>query len=92
MLYTCPVKKPDLVPSITHVDGTARVQTVNQKDNPTYYELIREVEKHTNIPMVLNTSLNINGQPIVETIEDAIDLFNNSDVDAIVINNRMILK
>ncbi len=42
--------------------------------------------------MVLNTSLNINGQPIVETIEDAIDLFNNSDVDAIVINNRMILK
>ena len=61
-------------------------------DNPTYYELIREVEKHTNIPMVLNTSLNINGQPIVETIEDAIDLFNNSDVDAIVINNRMILK
>ena len=92
MLYTCPVKKPDLVPSITHVDGTARVQTVNQKDNPTYYELIREVEKYTNIPMVLNTSLNINGQPIVETIEDAIDLFNNSDVDAIVINNRMILK
>ena len=92
LCYSCPVKKPDLVPSITHVDGTARVQTVNQKDNPTYYELIREVEKHTNIPMVLNTSLNINGQPIVETIEDAIDLFNNSDVDAIVINNRMILK
>lgn len=92
MLYTCPVKTPELVPSITHVDGTARVQTVNQKDNPIYYELIREVEKYTNIPMVLNTSLNINGQPIVETIEDAIDLFNNSDVDAIVINNRMILK
>tara|TARA_R110000796_G_scaffold59718_2_gene137879 strand:- start:1481 stop:3238 length:1758 start_codon:yes stop_codon:yes gene_type:complete len=92
MLYTCPVKKPELVPSITHVDGTARVQTVNQKDNPSYYELIKEVEKYTNIPMVLNTSLNINGQPIVETIEEAIDLFNNSDVDAIVINNRMILK
>jgi|TARA_R110002153_G_scaffold86356_4_gene214626 carbamoyltransferase len=92
MLYTCPVKKPELLPSITHVDGTARVQTVNQKDNPIYYELIREVEKHTNVPMVLNTSLNVNGQPIVETIKEAINLFNTSDVDAIVINNRMILK
>ena len=74
------------------MDGTARVQTVNQKDNPIYYELIREVEKHTNVPMVLNTSLNVNGQPIVETIKEAINLFNTSDVDAIVINNRMILK
>ena len=92
MLYTCPVKKPELVPSITHVDGTARVQTVNKEDNPTYYNLIKEVEKYTNIPMVLNTSLNVNGQPIVETIKEAIELFNTSDVDAIVINNRMILK
>ena len=92
MLYTCPVKTPKLIPSITHVDGTARVQTVNKKDNQTYYELIKEVEKFTNIPMVLNTSLNVNGQPIVETINEAIDLFNDSDVDAIVINNRMILK
>jgi len=92
MLYTCPVKKPELVPSITHVDRTARVQTVNKDDNPRYYELIKNVEKYTGVPMVLNTSLNINGQPIVETINDALDLYHNSDIDAIVINNRMIIK
>ena len=92
MLYTCPVKNKELVPSITHIDGTARVQTVNKDDNPKYYELIKEVEKFTGIPMVLNTSLNVNGQPIVETIEDALDLFEKSDIDGIVINNRMILK
>lgn len=92
MLYTCPVKKKELVPAITHVDGTARVQTVNKKDNPKYYELIKEVEKFTGIPMVLNTSLNINGQPIVETIEEALELFEQSDIDGIVINDRMILK
>lgn len=92
MLYTCPVKNKELIPSITHVDGTARVQTVNKDDNPKYYELIKEIEKFTSIPMVLNTSLNINGQPIVETIEDALDLFNNSDIDGIVINDRMILR
>jgi len=92
MLYTCPVKNRELVPSITHIDGTARVQTVNKEDNPKYYELIKEVEKYTGIPMVLNTSLNINGQPIVESIEEALDLFEQSDIDGIVINNRMLLK
>jgi len=92
MLYTCPVKKKELVPAITHIDGTARVQTVNKKDNPKYYELIKEVEKFTGIPMVLNTSLNINGQPIVETIKEALELFEQSDIDGIVINDRMILK
>jgi len=92
MLYTCPVKNKELVPSISHVDGTARVQTVNKEDNPRYYELIKEVEKYTSIPMVLNTSLNINGQPIVESIEEALDLFEQSDIDGIVINDRMLLK
>jgi carbamoyltransferase len=92
MLYTCPVKKPDIVPSITHIDGTARVQTVNQEDNPKYYELIKQVQKYTGVPMVLNTSLNINGQPIVETPKEALDLYRNSDIDGIVINNRMIIR
>jgi len=92
MLYTCPVKNKELVPSITHIDGTARVQTVNKEDNPKYYQLIKEVEKFTGIPMVLNTSLNVNGQPIVETIEEALELFEKSDIDGIVINDRMILR
>lgn len=92
MLYTCPVKLPDLLPSITHVDGTARVQTVDRDDNPKYYDLIKKFGEITGVPVLLNTSLNINGKPIVETIEDALELFNTSDVDAIVINNRMIIK
>ena len=92
MLYTAPVKQPWKVPSITHIDGTARVQTLDREMNEKVYELILEFEKHTGVPIVLNTSLNVNGQPIVETPEEALDLFHNSDIDAIVINNRMLIK
>ena len=92
MLYTCPVLRPDVLPSITHVDGTARVQTLDNETNPKLYSLIQKFEDITGVPVILNTSLNVNGQPIVETPQDALDLFYNSDIDGIVINNRMILK
>jgi carbamoyltransferase len=92
MLYTAPVKQPWKVPSITHIDGTARVQTLDREMNEKVYDLILELEKHTGVPIVLNTSLNVNGQPIVETPQEALDLFHNSDIDAIVINNRMLIK
>jgi len=92
MLYTCPVKKPWEIPSVTHVDGTARVQTLTKETNEKLYSLIEKLGQHTGVPIVLNTSLNVNGQPIVETPEEAIELFNNSDIDAIVINNKMLIK
>jgi carbamoyltransferase len=92
MLYTCPVKKPWEIPSVTHVDGTARVQTLTKETNEKLYSLIEKLGQHTGVPIVLNTSLNVNGQPIVETPEEAIELYNNSDIDAIVINNKMLIK
>jgi carbamoyltransferase len=71
------------VPAITHVDGTARVQTVSRTDNPLYYELISRFDELTGVPMLVNTSFNDNNEPIVCTPEDAIACYLKSDVDAL---------
>jgi carbamoyltransferase len=71
MQYVAPCKFPELYPAICHVDNTSRVQTVSKEDNPGYYKLIKEFYKKTGCPMVLNTSLNIKGQPIVNDEKDA---------------------
>jgi carbamoyltransferase len=73
----------DVVPAITHVDGTARVQTVSRDDNPLYWDMISHFEKLTGVPMVLNTSFNDNNEPIVCTPEDAVACFLKTDVDAL---------
>jgi len=73
MQYVAPCKFPDKYPAICHVDNTSRVQTVCKEDNPGYYKLIKEFYKETGCPMVLNTSLNIKGQPIVNDEKDAKD-------------------
>ena len=85
------VKKPEDVPGITHVDGTARIQTVNKKQNQKYYNLINEFYKITGVPMVLNTSFNCR-EPIVETPREAINTFNNTELDMVVINGRYLSK
>lgn len=92
MLFTSQVKKPELVPAITHVDNSARIQTVDKDDNPKYWELISEFEKLSGVPMVLNTSLNINGEPIVETPKDALRFLRETDCDGLVLGNRFIEK
>jgi len=71
------------VPAITHVDGTARVQTVSPEDNPLYYRMISEFEKLTGVPMVVNTSFNDNNEPIVASPQDAIACYLKTDVDAL---------
>ncbi|GHG19812.1 MULTISPECIES: carbamoyltransferase family protein [Amycolatopsis] len=71
------------VPAITHVDGTARVQTVSREDNPLYYRMISEFEKLTGVPMVVNTSFNDNNEPIVASPQDAIACYLKTDVDAL---------
>ena len=73
MQYVAPCKYPKKYPAICHVDNTSRVQTVSKEDNPGYYKLIKEFYKETGCPMVLNTSLNIKGQPIVNDEKDADD-------------------
>jgi carbamoyltransferase len=73
----------DKVPAITHVDGTARVQTVSRDDNPLYHRLISKFDELTGVPMLVNTSFNDNNEPIVCTPEDAIACYLKSDVDAL---------
>ena len=67
------VDKVKLIPAITHVDETCRIQTVNKEQNLHYYELISEFNKITGVPVIFNTSFNLAGQPLVETIKDALD-------------------
>jgi carbamoyltransferase len=67
MQFVAPCKQPDKYPAICHVDNTSRVQTVSKEDNLGYYKLIKEFYEKTGCPMVLNTSLNIKGQPIVNS-------------------------
>jgi len=69
------------IPSVIHVDGTCRIQTVTEKQNKNYYELISEFEKLSGVPLLFNTSFNLGGDPLVETIEDAIDTLSNSKIN-----------
>ena len=84
--------KEHLVPSIVHVDNTARVQTVKREDNLSYYKLIEAFERKTGIPMVLDTSFNVAGEPIVETPEDAVRCFMSTDIDVLGIGKFLIKK
>ena len=84
--------KKNEIQAITHVDGTARVHTVNKQTNPLYYELIREFEKLTGVPMVLNTSFNIMGEPIVRTPSEAIRCFYGTGMDYLVLGPYLLSK
>jgi len=80
------------IPAVVHVNGTGRVQTVKAEWNPKYYRLIKCFHDLTGIPLVLNTSFNIMGKPIIHSAEDAIALFYTSGLDALVIEDYLILK
>lgn len=79
------------IPAVVHVDGTARPQMVSKKTNPRYWNLINEFKKITGIPMLLNTSFNVQ-EPIVCTPEDAINTFKNANFDALVLENNLVLR
>ena len=79
--------KKRLIPSGLHVDGSSRLQTVNREDNGLYYDVIRAFRDLTGVPMVINTSFNDDGQPIVCTPEDAYECFTNTKIDALVMGN-----
>ncbi|HET7321135.1 MAG TPA: carbamoyltransferase C-terminal domain-containing protein, partial [Longimicrobiaceae bacterium] len=91
MLQVYPVReeKRELIPAIAHVDGSGRLQTVSERTNPKYYRLIREFERITGVPMLLNTSFNEN-EPIVDTPEQALDCFLRTRMDVIVVNDTVI--
>jgi len=82
----------DRLGAVTHVDGTARVQTVRAEDNSFLHRLLGFVGELTGVPVLLNTSLNLRGEPIVETPEDAINLFIQRPVDVLVLGDRLVRK
>jgi carbamoyltransferase len=91
MLRVVPVKAACL-PSVTHVDGTARVQTVTRAENALFHDLLKAFEARTGIPVLLNTSFNVSGEPIVESPRDAVRAFERSEIDSLFIGDTMVLR
>ena len=91
MLLVVPVKN-DAVPAVTHVDNSARLQTVFHETNPRYYDLIRLFGEATGVPVLLNTSFNLRGEPIVTTPDNALNTFFASEMDTLVLGNHIVHK
>jgi carbamoyltransferase len=94
MLVVPPVRpaKRDVIPAVTHVDGTGRLQTVVREWSPRYHELIRRFGEATGVPVLLNTSFNLRGEPIVNTPAEAYSTFMRSGMDGLVLGNHLIRK
>ena len=90
MLMVTNVKQPKKIPAVTHVDGTGRLQTVSAESNPLYYNLINEFYKITGIPVLINTSMNVMGEPIVNTPEQAYAMITKTDMDCIIMGDNLI--
>tara|TARA_Y100000816_G_scaffold292288_1_gene286797 strand:- start:350 stop:2188 length:1839 start_codon:yes stop_codon:yes gene_type:complete len=84
--------KRSQIPAITHVDYSARIQTVSKETNPIYYKLIQTFKEKTNCPVLVNTSFNIRGEPIVHTPEEAFKCFMGTDLDVLVVGNCYLVK
>jgi carbamoyltransferase len=84
--------KRSIIPAVTHVDYSARVQTVNLNTNPRYFNLISKFKEKTNCPVLINTSFNVRGEPIVNTPKDAFNCFMGTDLDTLVIGNCFLKK
>ena len=75
-----------------HVDGTARVQTVREQNNPLLHRLLKEFEALTGVPVLINTSFNVKGEPIVETPHDAVECFLTTGIDYLILHDRLVSK
>ena len=93
MLHVCTVKedKRAKVPAITHIDGTARIQEVSKQHSPRYWALIEAFRQRSGVPLLLNTSFNVNREPIVETPVDALICALRTKIDALVFNGRILV-
>ena len=92
MLMVAPVKKPEVIPAVTHVDGTGRLQTVSKNTNLLYYKLINRFFEMTGVPVIINTSMNVKGEPIVNTPEQAYNMLMKTDMDALFMGNFLVKK
>jgi carbamoyltransferase len=94
MLYVVPVveSQHSTLPAITHVDGTGRLQTVFKDQSPRYYKLIERFGQATGVPVILNTSFNLKGEPVVNTPANAFHTFRTSEMDTLVLENFLVEK
>lgn len=94
MLLAATVKEEyvDKIPSVTHVDHTARIQSVKSNEEPFIYQLLKQFEKLKGVPVILNTSFNVAGEPIIETPESTIETFLKTDIDVLIIQNYIVYK
>ena len=92
LVPTVRADKREVIPAVTHADGTGRLQTVTQDFNPHFYEIIRKFYERTGVPVILNTSFNVAREPIVETPEDAIRCFLGTGIDALLLENYLLIK
>ena len=79
--FQCTEKALDEIPALVHCDNTCRIQTVNEKQNKNYYDLIKAIHERNGVPIVFNTSFNLHGESMVETIHDAIHTCNHSEIN-----------
>jgi carbamoyltransferase len=91
-VYDVLPEKADFIPAVQHVDGTARIQTIHRQQHPLYYDLIKAFQARTGVPVLVNTSFNTRGEPIVCTPRDALECFWTSPLDALVIGSFLLEK
>jgi carbamoyltransferase len=91
MLLVLPIRadKRDVIPAVTHVDGTGRLQSVTERFNPAFHRLISEFDRRTGVPVVLNTSFNLRGEPMVLQPDEAVDDFLRSEMHALFLGNYL---
>ena len=85
-------EKRAIIPAVTHVDGTGRLQTVSAADNARFYRIIDQFGKRTGVPVLLNTSFNDNNEPIVESPSDAVRCFLGTEIDALLLEDTLLVK
>jgi len=85
-------EKHQVIPAVTHADGTGRVQTVTEETNPLFYRVIKRFGELTGVPVVINTSFNVRGEPIVCTPQDALDTFTKSGIDVLVMGRNILIE
>ena len=92
MLLVCQVRDGKKIPAVTHVDGSARLQTVTRTQHAEFYDLLAAFDRRTGCPVIINTSFNVRGEPIVQSPEDAYLCFMRTNMDALVLGNHILLK
>jgi len=92
MLLVCQVREGKHIPAVTHVDGSARLQTVTRETMPEFYDLLAEFDRRTDCPVLINTSFNVRGEPIVLSPDDAYLCFMRTNMDVLVLGNQILRK